>query len=767
MIYHNPEIETVIIDAVELARGRKQEYVTLEHLLLAIVNYKNFNVLLKEFGVDTISMADEVGAYLDEQSLLVGTDPNPMPKKTQNLERVFNRAYTQVLFSGRQMIQIIDLVISLGAESNSYAAYFMLKYGLDRVKLTDFYHKNYQENTRQPRQTAQKADLVLEEYCTNLSVRAREGKIDPVIGRDAEVQGIVEVLAKRTKSNVLLVGDPGVGKTCLVEGLALRIVQKAVPDYLLDHEVFNLDIGSLLAGSKYRGEFEEKLKEVIQALIVKKNVILFIDEAHQMRGAGAGSGSSVDFANMIKPALASGDIKVVASTTWEEYAQSFEKDRALMRRFARISIDEPTPAVTVEILRGIKSLYEKFHNCTISNTAIDAAVELSVRYQADKRLPDKAIDLVDTACARQRILNKKFVLKKSHIQELISKTTGIPISQLGVEAAESASILQNLEANIKQRLYGQDAVIDTILDKIYVARAGLRANNKPLGCFLFLGPSGTGKTQTAKLLAENLGMTLIKFDMSEYQEKHSVSKLIGAPPGYVGFEDSQLGAGLLIKELEKTPHAVLLLDEIEKAHPDVSNVLLQLMDEGTITGSNGKRADGRNIILILTSNLGAEANQKNNLGFTTALERQGEEHAAVKEFFRPEFRNRLDSVCTFKPLDRMSMRKIVVLQLQELNHQLADRKIRLKFTEAAVDQLLEQGFDPRMGARPLARKITELIRVPISKKILFENLGSGARIQVDYKDNRIVFDTLSTLDGSTIVPQTQVGSDGIIFVDPQ
>jgi ATP-dependent Clp protease ATP-binding subunit ClpA len=643
----------------------------------------------------------------------------------------------------------------------------MIKYGLDRVKLAEFYNKHYQESTHQAKPSTQKADLVLAEYCTNLSARAQEGRIDPVIGRDTEVQSIVEVLAKRTKSNVLLVGDPGVGKTCLVEGLALRIVQKQVPEYLLDHEVFNLDIGSLLAGSKYRGEFEEKLKIVIQALMVKKNVILFIDEAHQMRGAGAGSGSSVDFANMIKPALAGGEIKVLASTTWEEYAQSFEKDRALMRRFARISIDEPTPAVAVEILRGIKSLYEKFHNCTISNSAIDAAVELSVRYQADKRLPDKAIDLMDTACAKQRILNKKFVLKKTHIQDLVSGITGIPTTQLGADATDSVLNLQNIEDKIRSRLFGQDAVIDTVLEKIYVAQAGLRDPNKPLGCFLFLGFSGTGKTQLAKLLAENLGMKLIKFDMSEYQEKHSVSKLIGAPPGYVGFEDSQLGAGLLIRELEKNPHAVLLLDEIEKAHPDVSNVLLQLMDEGTITGSNGKRADGRNIILILTSNLGAEANQKNNLGFTTQLARTGEEQAAVKEFFRPEFRNRLDGVCTFQPLDRLSMRKIVVLQLQELNDQLASRRIRVKFTEAAVDYLLDQGTDSKLGARPLARKITELIRVPLSKRILFENLGSGTKLQADFRDGRVVFDILSALDGSTIVQQSQVGSDGIIFIDPQ
>jgi ATP-dependent Clp protease ATP-binding subunit ClpA len=767
MIYHNPEIETIILDAVELARSRKHGYVTLEHLLLAIVKYENFNVLLRDFGVETEVLAGEISDYLNDQAILETTDPDPVPRKTQNLERVFNRAYTQVLFSGRQTIQVIDLVISLGAEPNSYAAYFMLKYGIDRVKLTDFYNKHYQESTRPAKPNTQKADLVLEEYCTNLSAKAQDGRIDPVIGRETEVQSIVEVLAKRTKSNVLLVGDPGVGKTCLVEGLALKIANKQVPEYLLDHEVYNLDIGSLLAGSKYRGEFEEKLRDVIQALTVKKNAILFIDEAHQMRGAGAGSGSSVDFANMIKPALASGDIKVIASTTWEEAAQSFEKDRALMRRFARLTIDEPTPAVTVKILQGIKNLYEKFHNCVISNTALEAAVELSVRHQPDRKLPDKAIDLIDTACAKQRVLNKRFTLKKQHVQELVSRITGIPVTQLGASDNAAVLDLKNLESSIKQQLYGQDTVLDTVLEKIYVARAGLRNPNKPLGSFLFLGPTGTGKTRSAQLLAENLGMKLIKFDMSEYQERHAVSKLIGAPPGYVGFEDSQLGAGLLIQALEKNPHAVLLLDEIEKAHPDVSNVLLQLMEDGVITGSNGKRADARNIILILTSNLGAEANEKNNLGFTSALKRSGEEQAAVKEYFRPEFRNRLDSVCVFKPLDRISQRKIVVQQLLEINDQLADRRIRLRFTEAVIDHVLELGFDAALGARPLARKITEIIRVPLSKKILFDGISAGTKIQVDYRDSAVTFDVISALDGSTIVSQTQVGADGIIFVDPK
>jgi ATP-dependent Clp protease ATP-binding subunit ClpA len=543
------------------------------------------------------------------------------------------------------------------------------------------------------------------------------------------------VLAKRNKSNILMVGDPGVGKTAIAEGLALKIVGGQVPEYLKDYTVYSLDIGSLLAGSKYRGEFEEKLKDVLKALNQKGKTILFIDEAHTMQGAGTGSNSGPDFANMIKPALTKGKIKVIASTTWEEYTQSFEKDRALMRRFYRLTIEEPTPAVAKEILQGLKEHFEEFHGGFISDEAINAAVDLSVRYQTDKKLPDKAIDLIDTACAKLKITTEDFVVRKSHIIDAISKFTKIPVEQLDDQAVKN---LSNLDSIIKGKLYGQNTAVDEVLDKIYVSRAGLKALNKPVGSFLFLGPTGTGKTELAKLLAENLGMKLLRYDMSEYQERHSIAKLIGAPPGYVGYDDGNLGGGLLISEVEKNPNCIILFDEIEKAHPDVSNILLSLMDEGIVTSSNGKKADCRNSVVILTSNLGSADNERNSIGFGRSLERSGEDDKAVKDFFKPEFRNRLDAVIKFNKLDQISIRKIVEKFIVEMNDLLSDKQIKILLSPAATDYIISQGYDNKMGARPLARKINELIKVPLSKRILFENI-KACTIKVDYTD-KIEFD---------------------------
>jgi ATP-dependent Clp protease ATP-binding subunit ClpA len=527
----------------------------------------------------------------------------------------------------------------------------------------------------------------------------------------------------------------------LAEGLARNIVNGEVPDYLKDYTIYNVDIGSLLAGSKYRGDFEEKLKNIIKAMEVKEKCIMFVDEAHQMRGAGSSSsGGTVDFGNMIKPALTKGRLKVIASTTWEEYTQSFEKDRALMRRFYRLSVDEPTAEMTKRILRGIKRQFEKFHNMIISDEAIDIAVDYSVRYQPERKLPDKAIDLVDTAAAKQRIKpdhDQYFVLSRSHIIESLSKATKIPMDQIGHES--SSTSLSDMEDNIKRHLYGQTSAVEAVLEKIYVAKAGMKALNKPMGSFLFLGPTGTGKTELAKLLGSSLNMKLLRYDMSEYQEKHSVARLIGAPPGYVGYDDANLGGGLLISQIEKNPNSIVLFDEIEKAHPDVSNVLLAFMDEGFITSSNGKRADARNCILILTSNLGAADNERNTIGFATDLQRTGEDDAAVKEFFKPEFRNRLDAICKFKHLDRASMSKIVVKFVQEINDLLHDRQIKLQLTDAAIDLLIERGFDRKMGARPLARTINEMIKVPLSKKILFENMITNCILRVDRRDSELTF----------------------------
>jgi ATP-dependent Clp protease ATP-binding subunit ClpA len=757
MIQHNPEIETIIDTATKLAKKFNHEYVTVEHLSYGLMKFKPWRDLMVQFGADVDGLLRDLYNYIEKQNSIVNQEKNQVPKKTHSLERVFNRALTQVLFSGRNHVQVIDIFLSISNEANTYASYFFIKYGIDRAEVLNFYNDNYKEEKAHAAATLSRADEILNEYCVNLNVLAQENKIDPVVGREHELDEISQVLAKRNKSNVLLVGDAGVGKTAIAEGLARNIVNKKVPTYLLDYTVYNLDIGSLLAGSKYRGEFEEKFKYVINALKFKGKSILFIDEAHQMRGAGSSSNSSVDFANMIKPALTKGNLKVIASTTWEEYTQSFEKDRALMRRFCRITVDEPTPQTAKEILRGLKEYFESFHDGKISDEAIDAAVDLSVRYQTDKRLPDKAIDLIDTAAAKLKIKESNWTVKKSHIIDIISRFTRIPVEQIGNENTKN---LADLEINIKSKLFGQDQVIDVVLDKVYVARAGLKSFNKPVGNFLMLGPTGTGKTEFSKLLAEGLGMKLLRYDMSEYQEKHSVAKLIGAPPGYVGYDDSNLSGGLLIRDIEKNPNSVLLFDEVEKAHPDVISVLLQLMDEGHITGSNGKKADARNVIVILTSNLGAVENEKNNIGFSQNLSKTGEDDLAVKEFFKPEFRNRLDGICKFKKLDNISIKKIVGKFINEVNDLLSEKSIKVRMSESAVDELVRVGYDPKMGARPLSRKINDLVKVPVSKKILFENISANSIIEVDY-DQEFKFNVIE----SRAVPLPMVDDDGFIIID--
>jgi len=729
MLHSNPEIDTIIELATNTAIAKNHEYVTLEHLLHAMISKGPFLTLINDFGCEVDLLREELDNYLDQQSHLTGKNLDTEPKKTHSLERVFNRALTQVLFSGRQSLQVIDLFLSISAEDKSFSKYLFQKYGLEKNKLIALWNASFAE-TKTKKKGKSAVDALLEEYCDDLTELAKQGKIDPIIGRNSEIDEIVHILAKRNKSNILMVGDPGVGKTAIAEGLALKIAENEVADYLKDYTVYNLDIGGLLAGSKYRGEFEERLKEVLKALNTKGKCILFIDEAHQMRGAGSGSQSSVDFANMIKPALAKGRIKVIASTTWEEYSQSFEKDRALMRRFHRLVIEEPTPNVAKEILRGLKEYFEDFHGGTITDEAIDAAVDLSVRYQSDKRLPDKAIDLIDSSAAKLKLSSIDFIVRKSHIVDSLSRFIKIPADQLDNHSNKN---IENLESSIKSKLFGQDDVVTDVLEKIYVSRAGLKSLNKPVGSFLFLGPTGTGKTELAKLLAENLAMKLLRYDMSEYQERHSLAKLIGAPPGYVGYDDGNLGGGLLISDIEKNPNCVILFDEIEKAHPDVSNILLSLMDEGIITSSNGKKADCKNAIVILTSNLGAMDNERNTIGFSNSLERSGEDDRAVKDFFKPEFRNRLDSIVKFKKLDKSTISKIIQKFVREMNDLLSDKHICVSLTDSAIDFIIQEGYDSKMGARPLARKINELIKVPLSKKILFDNLNN-CDVKVDYQD---------------------------------
>jgi ATP-dependent Clp protease ATP-binding subunit ClpA len=581
----------------------------------------------------------------------------------------------------------------------------------------EFWNINYVQGTAE--MSSKQATEVLTEYCTNLTKQAQENQLEPLIGRSRELEEMIAVLARKFKANVLMVGDPGVGKTAVIEGLAQEIAAGRVPEFLRDHEVWSLEITDLLAGSKYRGEFEEKFKEVVAALEAKKKCVLFIDEAHTMRGAGSGSNSSLDFANMLKPAITKGRLKVVASTTWEEYYESFEKDRALMRRFYRLGIDEPDANTTEQILLGLSPRREQFHNVLIETEAMTAAVELSNRYIHDRKNPDKSIDLIDAACARERVKDAGLItITRGMIEEQLTRATGVPTDHLQNERSEK---ILELESNIKQQLYGQDAAVDAVLERVYISFSGIGNDKRPMASFLFLGPTGTGKTELARLLSQNLDMPLLKYDMSEYQERHSVSSLIGAPPGYVGYEDGNLGGGKLVSDISKNPFSIILFDEIEKAHPDVSNILLQMLDEGVLTSTNGKRVNVKNCIIIMTSNLGARDSESNQIGFGSQ-EKTGEDDRAVREFFKPEMRNRIDQICKFQRLNTLAVKKIVIKFLDELKHSLAHKQINLNVTESVIDMLAREGYDPKMGARPLGRKIDQLLRVPLSKKILFERL---------------------------------------------
>ena len=732
----SPEIEGILKEAQRIAKQKSHEYVTLEHLMLSLVRHAPFAKLLQDYGINVERLEGELDSYIDEQVYLV-SHKETEPKKTHALERVFNRALTQVMFSGRRRVETIDLWLAMMQETNSHACYFMLKFGLIREDFADFWTTHYASKAKHNGMSVEQANEILEEHCINLNELSRQDKIEPLIGRDSELDEIVTVLAKKFKSNVLMVGDPGVGKTAIAEGLAHRIEQNNIPKFLQNYEVYNLEIGSLLAGTKYRGDFEEKLKDVLQALETKGNVILFIDEAHTIRGAGANGNSSLDFANMIKPAISKGKIKVVASTTWEEYYDSFEKDRALMRRFYRVSVDEPDFKTTIKILQGLKTRLEDFHNVDINNESITTAVTLSERYLHDKKNPDKSIDLIDAACAIQRVKDQgRGKITAEQIEKVVSKIANIPDTKVSNNVNDK---IMSLDLNIKSKLYGQDRVVDEVLERLYVNYAGIGSDSRPMGCFLFLGPTGTGKTEFAKLLANNLDMKFLRYDMSEYQERHAVSSLIGPPPGYVGYEDSTLGGGKLINDLSKSPYSVMLFDEIEKAHPDVANIFLQIMDEGKVTGSNGKTVSVKNSIIILTSNLGAQDNDSNSIGFAS-LEKTGEEDKAVKQYFKPELRNRLDLICKFDKLDTLAIKKVVCKFVEELRQSLKDKKIKLVLSEALMDHIAKVGYDPKMGARPLSRKIDELVKVPLSKKILFEKLRN-CELVVDWQDEQVVFTT--------------------------
>lgn len=757
---NNPDVEHIIEQAVFMAKKRNHEYVTLEHTLLSMISHEPVKKQLDKFGIDTELMINDVSEYLDNLTVLIkkNSETTIQPKKTNSLERMFSRAVTQVLFTGRRQIEILDLYTSMLQESNSHAQYFLLKWGMIRNEFIAFWQKNYKSDQNSLKMSDDEATDILEEYTINLTDLARSNKIEPVIGREQEIEDIVMILAKRFKANVLMVGEPGVGKTAIAEGLASRIIDNNVPDFLKDHELYSLEIGSLLAGSKYRGDFEEKVKNVINALTSKKNVILFIDEAHTMKGAGSGSNSSLDFANMFKPAITKGTLKIIASTTWEEYYESFEKDRALMRRFYRVSIDEPNLETTEKILTGLSDRLSEFHKVEIKSSAIKAAVELSDRYVHDRKNPDKSIDLIDAACAKERVAGKvNSSITDIEIREQVTKMCGIPQDKISTDVSDR---MINLESNIKTKLYGQDEALTNVLDRVYVSYAGIANEKKPMASFLFLGPTGTGKTELARLLSENLNMPLLKYDMSEYQEKHSVAALIGAPPGYVGYGEGNLGGGKIINDLSKNPYSILLFDEVEKAHPDVYNLFLQLLDEGRITGTNGKTVNAKNTIVIMTSNLGSADSERNNIGFGEQ-DKFGEDDKALKEFFKPELRNRIDMICKFTKLDTLAIKKIVIKFSNELKNQLlSQHNINLILSESLIDHLSEVGYDPKMGARPLSRKIDELIRVPLSKKILFEKVIDSSII-ADFVDNNVIFEITPKI--SEVM--SPVGSDGIIRIE--
>ena len=739
MVEPSKELQAVFDKAVNDAKKLQHEYITLEHLLFAMLCEETFGTLITGYGSDADHMRKELESYLKTHLNDIKIEEKKYkPKKTTTVERVLNRAFTQVLFQGRNDITIADVFISILTEKKSWAYFITQKVGIDKEKFQNYIsaeteiYDNQDENENKGI-----ANKALRDFTTDLNQQVSMNKIDPVIGRDEEIEQVALALGRRTKSNVLIVGDPGVGKTAIAEGLAYQIVNGNVPEFLKEYRVFSLDIGAMLAGSKYRGDFEERFKMVLAGLKGKGKTIMFIDEAHMISGAGAGgSGGSNDLANMLKPALAKGNINVVASTTWEEYRKFFEKDRALMRRFQRVSVDEPDRETTLKILEGIKTYYEEFHSVNIQQEALEAAVDLSMKYQNDKKLPDKAIDLIDVACARFKVrdITEDKVVTKDSVQYELAKMIKLPEEQIKERESEN---LAHLEDNLKKVVYGQDKAIDDIVDKILVSQAGLKSDNKPVGSFVFMGPTGVGKTELAKQLSNQLGVKLVRFDMSEYQEKHSISKLIGSPPGYVGYEDN--AGGLLIDKIQENPNCVLLLDEIEKAHPDVSSVLLQIMDNGKITGSNGKEADARNCTLILTTNLGAQEAEKNTIGFSDSMEKDYDD-VDLKKFFTPEFRNRLDGVITFGKLSKEIMLKIVGKFLVELKTQVQKKDIAINITDDALDYLVDKGFDPKMGARPLQRVIDNEIKRPLSRQMLFGDLKAGGSVTIDYREKEIKLD---------------------------
>jgi ATP-dependent Clp protease ATP-binding subunit ClpA len=738
------ELEVSLHMAFVEARQQRHEFITVEHLLLALLDNPSAAEVLRACAANIEDLRKSLTTFIKENTPTVGGTEEVDTQPTLGFQRVIQRAimHVQSTGSGKKEVTGANVLVAIFGEKDSHAVYYLHQQGVTRLDVVNFIAHGIKKSDppEQPKSNEGSSESEkeeggdakgspLEQFTQNLNQLARDGKIDPLIGREAEVERVIQVLCRRRKNNPLLVGEAGVGKTAIAEGLAWRITQNDVPEVLAQSSVYALDMGALLAGTKYRGDFEQRLKGVLKSLKDQPHAILFIDEIHTLIGAGAASGGTLDASNLLKPALSTGAMKCIGATTFTEYRGIFEKDAALSRRFQKIDVVEPTVEQTVEILKGLKTRFEDHHSVKYAIGALQAAAELSAKYINDRHLPDKAIDVIDEAGAAQRILpvaKRKKTITKSEVEEIVAKIARIPPASV---SSDDRSKLRNLDRDLKSVVFGQDAAIEALAAAIKMARSGLGKPDKPIGSFLFSGPTGVGKTEVAKQLAYVLGIELIRFDMSEYMERHAVSRLIGAPPGYVGFDQG----GLLTEAVSKKPHAVLLLDEIEKAHPDVFNVLLQVMDHGTLTDNNGRKADFRNVIIVMTTNAGAETMGKATIGFTTKRE-QGDEMADIKRLFTPEFRNRLDATVSFRALDQEIILRVVDKFLLQLESQLAEKKVEVTFTDALRKHLAVKGFDPMMGARPMQRLIQDTIRRALADELLFGRLVDGGRLTVDIDD---------------------------------
>ncbi len=747
-------LEQTLHRALALASERRHEYATLEHLLMALADDTDATAVLKACGVDVDRLRREVAEFLEKDLSGLVSDRAGDPKPTAGFQRVVQRAAIHVQSSGREEVTGANVLVALFSERESHAVYFLQLQDMTRLDAVNFISHGIakapgrgQAGRGQPQQGEPEAEQAREEkpnrrgqealanYCIDLNKKAAAGRIDPLIGREPEIERTIQILCRRTKNNPLYVGDPGVGKTAIAEGLAKRIIEGDVPEVLLKCRIFALDMGSLLAGTRYRGDFEERLKAVVAELENTPGAILFIDEIHTVIGAGATSGGAMDASNLLKPALASGTLRCIGSTTYKEYRNYFEKDRALVRRFQKIDVAEPSIDDTIKILKGLKPNYEKHHKVRYTDDAIKAAVELSAKYIHDRKLPDKAIDVIDEVGASRMLLpenkRRKTVTVKD-VEDIVAKIARIPPKSVSSDDKET---LKNLERDMKAMVFGQDEAVGALAAAIKLARAGLRDPEKPIGNYLFSGPTGVGKTEVARQLARILGVEMKRFDMSEYMERHSVSRLIGAPPGYVGFDQG----GLLTDAIDQNPHCVLLLDEIEKAHPDLFNILLQVMDHGKLTDHNGKTVDFRNVILIMTTNAGAQDLAKAAIGFGREV-RTGDDEDAIKRTFTPEFRNRLDATIAFANLTPEVVHRVVDKFVMQLEAQLADRNVTIELSDAARDWLAERGYDRLYGARPLARVIQEHIKKPLAEELLFGKLAKGGAVKVTLEGDKLAFD---------------------------